>query len=379
MNPKIKIVLKPDYLRKDGTKNIRLRLTINRKVKYYPLNIYVKPEHFSSGRVLKADPDHWQNNLLVDKYANKASDILFRLEINDIPVTIGAFERDFKNKLYGNSSFYVFVEKQIILLKGKLAPTTIVGFKNQLVKLRGFRKELTFNDIDKHFVDRYELHLIKERQNSKTTILKTMKFLKNFLNRAKDEGLVKENIFDSITLKNIEGFREFLTSDELNHLDKLYYSNELKPNINNVLRYFLFCCYTGLRYSDIKNLRFTDIQDKEYISVNMVKTKENVIIPLTQKAKDLLPDPGFKQQKVFKVMTGQPTNRYLKKIMKHASIDKSISFHCSRHTFATVSKSLGIEYDTISKILGHADLKTTQIYVKYEVSHLKEEMNKWDK
>ncbi len=379
MNPKIKIVLKPDYTRQDGTKNIRLRLTINRKVKYYPLNIYVKPKYFSNGRVLRGDQAHWNKNILIEKYFNKANNILFEQRINDIPTTFDSFERGFKNKLYGNQSFYVFAEKETRLSKERLAPATIVSFKNQIMKLKSFKKELTFNDIDKTFIDQYELYLIKERKNNKSTILKTMKFLKNFLNRAKAEGFIKENIFDNISLGNIEGFREFLTGEELNLLDQLYYKNDLKPNFNNVLRYFLFCCYTGLRYSDVKNLRFKDIQRDSYISVNMVKTKENVLIPLTQKAKNLLPAQGFKEQKVFRVLTDQPTNRYLKKIMQVANIDKSISFHCSRHTFATVSKSLGIEYDVISKILGHADLKTTRIYVKYEKSHLEKEMKKWDK
>ncbi len=83
-------------------------------------------------------------------------------------------------------------------------------------------------------------------------------------------------------------------------------------------------------------------------------------------------------QKVFDVLTDQPTNRYLKEIMKVAKINKSISFHCSRHTFATVSKSNGIKYDVISKILGHTDIKTTKVYIKYEVSHLEKEMEKWN-
>jgi site-specific recombinase XerD len=125
------------------------------------------------------------------------------------------------------------------------------------------------------------------------------------------------------------------------------------------------------------NLRFIDIQENKYLSVKMVKTKEKVTIPLIQKAKKLIPKKGFEKQKVFKVLTDQPTNRYLKDIMKVAKINKSISFHCSRHTFATVSKSLGIEYDVISKILGHTDIKTTKVYTKYELSHLEKEMEKW--
>ena len=70
----------------------------------------------------------------------------------------------------------------------------------------------------------------------------------------------------------------------------------------------------------------------------MIKTKEPVYIPLIMKAKDLIPGKGFANQNVFKVLTDQPTNRYLKEIMKTAGIQKKISFHCARHTFATVFK-----------------------------------------
>ena len=83
-------------------------------------------------------------------------------------------------------------------------------------------------------------------------------------------------------------------------------------------------------------------------------------------------------QAVFRVVTNQVTNRYLKNIFKQASISKKITLHCARHTFATLSKSLGIEYDVISKILGHTDIKTTKIYTKYELDFLSREMGKWD-
>ena len=378
MNTSVKIVLKLDYTKKDGTQNVRLRLTINRKVKYFPLQVYIFPKHFINGKVSLSDPGHFNKNLLLDKFLNKANKIIFDARINESSLTFDSFERNFSNNIYGSKSFYDFVDLQIEKLEGKLTPGSLKGYHDQKNKLKQFRPTLQFKDIDRSFIEQYETFLIKKRKNNSNTITKSMKFIKSILNKAKVEEIIKDNVFDNIPIGRTEGNREFLTRDELNKLEILYYNNKLKANWANVLRYFLFSCYTGLRYSDIKGLKFNDIKDdNKYISVKMIKTKKPVIIPLIDKAKLLLQQPSFKMQRAFNVLSDQPTNRYLKEIMKVAGINKSISFHCARHTFATLSKSLGMDYDVISKILGHTDIKTTKIYAKYEYDFLDKEMGKW--
>jgi site-specific recombinase XerD len=111
----------------------------------------------------------------------------------------------------------------------------------------------------------------------------------------------------------------------------------------------------------------------------MGKTKEYITIPLINKAKQLIPEGRFENQTVFKVLSNQPTNRYLKEIISMAVISKQISFHCARHTFATNSLTLGIPIDIVSKVLGHKNLRTTQIYLHYQLDHITNEMQKWNK
>lgn len=378
MGTSLKIVLKSDYTKKDGTQNVRLRLTINRKVKYYPLDIFVIPKNFRNGYIKAGDKIAKTKNLLIQKQLIKANQIIFNYRLQDIPITFDHFERDFHNEFWGSKSFYDYVDQLISELNGKLAPGSLKGYKDQASKLKSFKPSLQFKEIDRKFIQEYELFLIKKKNNKRSTINKSLKFIKSVLNKAVTDGIIKENVFDHIPVGRTDGNREFLTIDELTLLNDLYYKNTLKPNKANVLRYFLFSCYTGLRYSDIKRLRFSNIKNNAYISIQMHKTKEHVIIPLNKQAKRLLPPKGFDAQPAFKVLSDQPTNRYLKEIMKIANINKSISFHCSRHTFATVSKSLGMEYDVISKILGHTDIKTTKVYAKYELSHLENEMKKWE-
>ena len=122
--PSLKIVLK-DYTRQDGTRNVFIRLTINRKSKYFPMNVYVNPDYFKAGSVSRKDPDHKNKNSLIEHYYLKAKQILFDYRIQDNSLTFGRFKQDFYNISYGSDSFYDFYQNQIDLLKNKLAPGTI--------------------------------------------------------------------------------------------------------------------------------------------------------------------------------------------------------------------------------------------------------------
>jgi integrase len=229
--------------------------------------------------------------------------------------------------------------------------------------------------------------MISTLGNDISTVNKSLSFIKSIINRAISANIITVNPFDNHPLKRTESTRQHLTLDELKHLDGIYRKNVLSENKANVLRYFLFCCYTGLRYKDIKELRFDDIQEvkdknggkNKILVIDMHETGKPVRIPLSMPALLLMPETGFEKQKIFNVLTDQPTNRYLKNIITKAEIRKSISFHCSRHTFATVARALGIPLDIISRILGHTDLKTTAIYTKYDDRERIEEMGKWNK
>ncbi len=339
--------------------------------------MFVRPEYFNIPNVSKSDPDFKDKNSLLDLYFIKAKKIVFDYRIQDEILTFGGFKQAFYNNSYGSKSFLDFYDSQMELLKDKLNYNTIKAYKSQLQKLREFKKEIMFNDIDLNFITAYEGFLISRKKNNRNTVIKSLTCIKSILNQAIAQGIIKENPMQGYTLGSIVGHREFLNMDELSRLEKLLSNNTLKTNKANVLKYFLFCCYTGLRYQDIKNLRYRNIVNNKHISIQMIKTKEYVSIPLIKKAKDLIHPGHFNNQTVFRVLSGQPTNRYLKEIMEAANVSKQISFHCARHTFATLSKSQGIPYDVISKLLGHTDIKTTKIYTKYELDYVSKEMEKW--
>ena len=141
------------------------------------------------------------------------------------------------------------------------------------------------------------------------------------------------------------------------------------PTVNETTkRAFLFSCFTGLRYSDISALTWHDIRQGDngwIVSVKaMQKTGKQVIIPLNQSAMSLLPDRnGCKpSQKVFDMTCLSSCNKCLKKIAAAAGIEKKISYHTSRHTFAVLALAAGGDIYTVGKLLGHTSINSTQVY-----------------
>jgi len=169
-------------------------------------------------------------------------------------------------------------------------------------------------------------------------------------------------------------------TEELNKLTEAYFSGRITNfKEKEILQYFLFACYTGLRYSDLKTLKTSSINGN-MLHIKMHKTGHPVGIPLTRKAFQLLPpEAKFDKDLVFHVYCNKVTNRILKQIGQQYSIQKKLTCHVARHTFATVSIILGIPIEVVSKLLGHTNLKTTQVYAKIVDSVKEREMEKWNK
>lgn len=153
--------------------------------------------------------------------------------------------------------------------------------------------------------------------------------------------------------------RTFLTIDEVKKLA----GTELKND--NIKRAFLFACFTGLRVSDIKNLTWSDIVERDgakYITITMQKTREPLIIKLNKQAVSWLPKKGSAKEVFDLPFYNSIINDNLKRWATDAGINKNLYFHMSRHTFATMELTLGADLYVVSKLLGHHDLSVTQVY-----------------
>lgn len=194
------------------------------------------------------------------------------------------------------------------------------------------------------------------------------------LGAAESDGLIinparRVKAEDKKVIKGEGTQREFLTAEELGRMETTLMRNE------ETKRAFLFACYTGLRISDICSLTYGDIKQEQaatgqriyIVRKTMVKTRRVVSVPLSKKALSYLPadfSQFSKDKKVFNLPTVGAVNDSLKTWARDAKVDKVVTFHTSRHTFATLALTLGVDVFTTSKLLGHQNVRTTQIYAE---------------
>lgn len=251
---------------------------------------------------------------------------------------------------------------------------------NTVRALKLFRGDyIAFRDVDKEFLSEFTDYLRQMPKASKYGVLKTGGRLSNnsvvsyygtlrtAINRAYKEGIITVNPtkeFDFASkVRQEPSRREYLTIDEL----KTLINTECRHEI--VKRAFLFSCLCGLRVSDIRKLKWCDLQrsgGRVRIEITMQKTKEPLYLPISDEALKWLPERGEANDSdfIFPLTHEGTVNDTLQHWAKVAGITKHISFHVARHTHATMMLTLGADLYTVSKLLGHKNIATTQIYAK---------------
>src|SRR5690606_28844359 len=222
----------------------------------------------------------------------------------------------------------------------------------------------------------------KELVLSNNGVMKHMERFKKMVNLAVKLEWIPKNPFNQFQLKFDKFDRQFLTERELELIENTHYTNE---RLERVKDYFIFSCYTGLSYVDVRELTLNHIArgiDNNYwIFTKREKTNETVKIPILPKALAIINKyKAFSQhtngEKVLPLYSNQKINIYLKDIAKDCGIHKNLSFHVARHTFATtVMLSNGVPLETVSKLLGHTKLSTTQIYARVVETKISEDIS----
>lgn len=259
---------------------------------------------------------------------------------------------------------------------------TSLRYIKEFLQSKYRRNDLVVTDIDQGFITDYSLFLQTVKNCHHNGAMKQQQRLKKVFGIAVRNGWLQVSPFDGYKLKFKPYDKIILTYEELRSIEGL---TSLSPKLKVVRDAFIFSCYTGLAYVDMRNLT----QDKLQVGVDgmlwiILRRKKSEIkarIPLLPKALALLDQ--YKDHKchakgrMIPVFSNQKTNDYLKELAVLAQIDKPVSFHTARHVFATVVMlSNGVPIETVSKALGHSDIRTTQVYARVLDEKIASDFNK---
>ena len=242
------------------------------------------------------------------------------------------------------------------------------------------RNDYFVRDIDIQFINSFVYYLKTELGLTHNSALKYLAYLKKIVRVAVSNGWIEKDPFYNFKMKVQTIDREFLSRDEI---IKIMEKDFFIARVEHVRDVFLFSCYTGLAYADVAKLTADDIvkgiDGNLWIKIKRTKTKSLSSIPLLPVAQNLIKKYEHKENPkgtLLPVYTNQRMNSYLKEIADQCEITKNLTFHMARHTFATtVTLTNGVPIESVSKMLGHRSLKTTQHYAKILDEKLSEDMN----
>lgn len=384
----VRVILKEEKVNKAGEAPVYLRIIKDRKPTYVSLSLRVKPQDWNSdtGRVKRSHPNMARTNAYISQRMAQAEDVALKLQTESkfvAPVKI-------KQTIMGRSSasfLKYFADYLAILEKGGKV-NTLRRATSIYTKLRAFlgSRDLLFEEVTVYFLKQYETHLRDEVGNSTNTIHSNLKMLRKLFKDAIREDLVSpaQDPFIRFKLKLEKTTKHFLLEEELEALRLLPLKED--TTICHHRNLFVFASDAGgVRISDLLLLKWANFSGT-HIQFTIQKTNDVVSIKVPPRALELLAiyrtttskpvdyifpflqpehhssDP-WTLQKAIASATAH-ANRNLKILAKRAGIDKPISFHSSRHTFATRALSKGVKIEYVSKLLGHNSIKTTQIYAK---------------
>lgn len=426
MSATIHYYLRLDRPLKDGSVQINLVLTLNRnqrlkistgknvplkkefnkltKEKLESLSITEREKmyywDYAKERVIKGFPG-WENlNNYLDKERVRANDILLKFELRGKHITLDNFKNAF-NRPTATDKFKEYFSQELTKRKNLLSHNTFRGYEAVISKLCNFKPNVTLGDIDYRFLTEFEDYMSKSIEkgglgNNQNTISKTMRQIRALIRIAiKNDDLPKEAYpFLDYKVKQedyVLTSRDYLEPDELIKIEQLLSPEkigELTVGEIKATKRFLFACYTGLRFSDVNSLSrdkhifakwvhnpmTNESVYKHYIELRMAKTDQPVFIPLIDKAMEII-NEGHNPL-IFEPISNQKINKHLKAINQKAKLNKKLSFHVARHSFATICFLYEIPEKVGQKLLGHKNRKFTEVYTHLSQNKLFYEMDK---
>ena len=376
-------IIKKAKLLKNGEAPICMRITINCEVAEILIKrsitpaLWNQPKECSKGK----NRSDMELNHYIESMRTKVHRIHREMEIDGIPVTASTLKDRVLGKhvesVKGLIEIYAEHNDRCEKLIGKdFTRSTVDKFKTSISHLKEFlgkqygKKEIPLTEVNGEFIRNFDFFLKTEKDCCQNSTIKHLKNLKKIVRIALANEWMKKDPFFGFQFKQEEVHVEFLTQEEVNILIEKEFPIHRLQQIKDI---FLFCCFTGLAFKDVQLLKaehlVNGVQGEMWIRKARQKTHKMSNVPLLSIPIQIIekyknhPD-CIKKEVVLPVPSNQKMNSYLKEIADLCGINKNLSTHCARHTFATMTLANSVSLASVSKMLGHSSVKMTQHYAR---------------
>ncbi|WP_295433755.1 site-specific integrase [uncultured Prevotella sp.] len=387
---KILFYLRKNQVNKDGLVSIMVRLTVNGDVAQFSSKLNINPENWdvtlgrAKGNSIKAR----QMNELLEDIRTSLKNHYRDIEMQETYVTAEKVRNAFLGITTRQRTLLELFKKHNDdarkLVGISKSAATLSKYDRCYKRLEEFMKarynisDIALKEINHMFITDFENYLRTESKCNENTTAKFMQTFKMIVIVAKNNGWIFGDPFANykIRLKRVD--RGYLTDAELQKLMRKKFQTKRLEQVRDV---FLFSCYTGLAYVDVKELKASNIcisfDGKPWIMTRRHKTDTPVNVPLLKVPLAILKkyEGQLPKGQLLPVLSNQKLNSYLKEIADLCGIQKNITFHLARHTFATTTTlAKGVPIETVSKMLGHTNIETTQIYARITNEKIRRDM-----
>lgn len=295
-------------------------------------------------------------NLIIDNVNSKITNIKTVYRLSEIVLTAKKLKHELIEDL-PRVNFCSFFQHAIDEEKKILEPGTYRKLQSVLNKLKRYDDQLIFTDLTELWFQKYKVHLSK-LGNKKTTINSNIKSIKKIIRKALQVGIKIPCVLDDIKAGSTTGTKVSLDPFELKKLKAYYDSDFICDAHRLMLAYFLFSCVTGLRFADVMAIDKDAVND-DFIQFKAEKVDKMQSIALNKRAKEII---NSSDDIFIKHFTNEYVNRELKVIMRNLDLKKKLTYHVSRHTFATSFLRAGGKVEKLQLLLGHSSIKQTMVY-----------------
>ena len=381
--------LRSNYVNKEGKTSVMLRIYLNNeRLSLGSTGISVKSSQWDKEkeRIKGRTTEALNTNLQLDNISSGLQSIFRRIEMSDV-VSLERIKSEFLGKKEEIDTLMQLFEKhngdvakQVGVSVGKATLQKYNVCKrhfSEFLEKQYKRSDLKLTELTYVVIREFNLYLRTEVGQNPNTATKTTKTFKTITLLGQKMGVLLHDPFMNHRFHIEPVNRGFLTDEEI----LLIANKDLGISRLELVRdIFIFSCFTGLAYIDVSNLtpdHIVTLGDKQWIMTQRQKTSVETNVLLLDIPKAIIAKYGgktYRNGKLFPMLTNQKTNSYLKEIADICGIKKNLTFHLARHTFATMSLSKGVPMESVSKMLGHTNIRTTQIYARITSKKIEHDM-----